>query len=489
MTSRTAALGGSTDPAVTGTSCTADQLNGMCKDDDAGVEAAVGPVGSIGTYGITTCASGMAAGGCTGGAGPAVAAMMAMSCPVACNNGCAACADDDAGVEAAVGPAGSIGTYGITTCAGGAAAGGCTGGAGPAVAAMMATTCPLSCGTNCGAPCADDDAGVEAAVGPAGSIGTYGITTCAAGAGAGGCTGGAGPDVAVMMATTCKVACDDRASFYGCQLPSGPKTVTGAEYCGAAAVAADAALCTQSSCCAFADGACTGGADVCEDTYSCAVADVKLNEMDTIHATFGTQTIYTMKLAGLEFKYADDLDEQTDDCVAPAGDYTGKVAVMRRSPAGGCDFLAKAASAQSKGAVAVVVYDRDDRFEADGETLNLLSGAMVAGGGEDTVGIPVFAVTMAQGEAIIAGINKYGAQATGSFHCAEGGTATALTDHTIAVAPAPAPAPGPSAEEVARLAECAKYPSHEGCTPKASGHQALWPALSLCLVAAALRCM
>jgi hypothetical protein len=98
---------------------------------------------------------------------------------------------------------------------------------------------------------------------------------------------------------------------------------------------------------------------VCEDTHSCAVADVKLNEMDTIHATFGPQTIYTMKLAGLEFKYADDLDEQTDDCVAPAGDYTGKVAVMRRSPAGGCDFLPKAASAQSKGAVAVVIYDRD----------------------------------------------------------------------------------------------------------------------------------
>jgi hypothetical protein len=91
----------------------------------------------------------------------------------------------------------------------------------------------------------------------------------------------------------------------------------------------------------------------------------------------------------------------------------------------------KAASAQSKGAVAVVIYDRDDRFEADGETLNLIDRAMTTGGAEDTVGIPVFAIIMAQGEAIIAGINTYGARATGSFHCAEGGAATALTDHRI----------------------------------------------------------
>jgi hypothetical protein len=101
-------------------------------------------------------------------------------------------------------------------------------------------------------------------------------------------------------------------------------------------------------------------------------------------------------------------------------------------------FPTKAASAQSKGAVAVVIYDRDDRFEADGETLNLIDRSMTTGGAEDTVGIPVFAITMAQGEAIIAGINTYGARATGSFHCAEGG------------------------------AECAKSPSKAGCTPKTS---------------------
>eukprot|EP01050_Picozoa_sp_SAG11_P003458 SAG11_NODE_195_length_12838_cov_15.711045_7_plen_184_part_00 len=132
-----------------------------CVDNDTMVDE------NFGHMGITSCAAGAGAGGCD-----MFPDVMNVSCPLSCAAGCGApyCFDNDAMVDE------NFGHVGITSCAVGAGAGGCD-----MFPDVMNVSCPLSCAVGCGTPCVDNDALV------AENYGHMGITSCAAGAGAGGC--------------------------------------------------------------------------------------------------------------------------------------------------------------------------------------------------------------------------------------------------------------------------------------------------------------
>ncbi len=96
-------------------------------------------------------------------------------------------------------------------------------------------------------------------------------------------------------------------------------------------------------------------------------------------AAFGTPL--TSSLAGMI------VDAGSNGCAAFApGTFTGKIALIQR---GTCSFAIKAQNAQDAGAVAVLIY-------------NNVAGALAIGGTAPTVTIPVYGLSLADGQAIIA---------------------------------------------------------------------------------------
>jgi hypothetical protein len=96
-------------------------------------------------------------------------------------------------------------------------------------------------------------------------------------------------------------------------------------------------------------------------------------------AAFGTPV--TSPLAGIL------ANAPTNGCTPfAAGLFTGKIALIQR---GGCTFTAKALNAQNAGAIGIIFY-------------NNVAGVIVPGGVDPSITIPVYAVTQANGNALIA---------------------------------------------------------------------------------------